>query len=149
MKNLMKKTLTVLAFSGLAACGSVPNSVSEFGTMKTGTQISQVQMDQVVDANFILLATACCAVFAQNGESVPIQSATKVTTYIKAASPDAAGKVILTQGEVTTGVVLSRLSNGSCVENRSELVSLDAVVTQWGYVQLPRVKSETVTVACH
>lgn len=46
----MKKTLTVLAFSSLAACGSMPSSVTDFGTMKTGTQISQGQMDQVVDA---------------------------------------------------------------------------------------------------
>lgn len=50
MKTLMKKTLTVLAFSSLAACGSVPSGVSDFGAMKTGTQVSQVQMDQVVDA---------------------------------------------------------------------------------------------------
>lgn len=49
MENLMKKTLTVLAFSSLAACGSMPD-VSGFGAMKTGTQISQGQMAQVIAA---------------------------------------------------------------------------------------------------
>lgn len=96
----------------------------------------------------ILLATACCAVFAQNDTAVTIQSALKVTTYVKAASQDASGQVILTPGEVTTGVVIARLTNGSCVENRSVLVSLDTVATKWGNVQSPLVKFETVTVAC-
>jgi outer membrane protein assembly factor BamE (lipoprotein component of BamABCDE complex) len=49
MKNLMKKTLTVLAFSILAACGSMSGG-SDFGAMKTGIQVSQAQMDQVVDS---------------------------------------------------------------------------------------------------
>lgn len=49
MKNLMKKTLLVLSFASLTACGSVPG-LSDLGAYKTGTQISQVQMDQVFDS---------------------------------------------------------------------------------------------------
>jgi outer membrane protein assembly factor BamE (lipoprotein component of BamABCDE complex) len=49
MKSLMNKTLMVLSFASLAACGSIPG-VSDIGAMKTGIQVSQAQMDQVFDA---------------------------------------------------------------------------------------------------
>lgn len=38
----------VIAISSLAACGAVPG-VSDFGAMKTGTQVTAEQMDQIKD----------------------------------------------------------------------------------------------------
>jgi len=47
-KHLSRGVLTIAMIASLAACGTVPG-LDDLGAMKTGTQISEAQMSQVVN----------------------------------------------------------------------------------------------------
>ncbi|NHZ34522.1 hypothetical protein [Massilia rubra] len=48
LKNKIRICLTVICLASVTACGSV-KGLSDFGAMKTGTQISAAQMASVID----------------------------------------------------------------------------------------------------